>query len=116
MRLLAYRVGAKRRGNLQSTALIENTRSPYPASRAQAQKRLAMTDQNTMSGPHFMGVFPLFPLFPLFFDSAGLQMSGHHFMGVFPLFPLFPLFFDSAGWLFECKNSFVKVRRIDLRV
>ena len=39
-----------------------------------------MTDQKKMpglqmSGPHFMGVFPLFPLFPLFFDSAGLQMS-----------------------------------------
>ena len=28
-------------------------------------------------------------------------------MGVFTLFTLF---FDSAGWLFECKNSFVKVR------
>ena len=67
-----------------------------------------------MSGPHFMGVFPLFPLFPLFFDSAALQMSGRHSMGVFTLFTLFTLFFDSAGWLFERLNSFVKVRRFDL--
>ena len=31
-------------------------------------------------------------------------------MGVFPLFTLFTLYFDSAECLFECKNSFVKVR------
>ena len=37
-------------------------------------------------------------------------------MGVFTLFTLFTLFFDSAGLLFECKNSFVKVRRFVLRV
>ncbi len=43
-------------------------------------------------------------------DCAGFQMSGLHFMGVFTLFTLFTLFFDSAGWLFECKNSSVKVR------
>jgi len=95
--------GAKRRGNLDSYDVIlskakdlfiatacvqsrnEATRqSPvfYPNREYEiaTQKRLAMTDQNTMSGLHFMGVFPLFPLFPLFFDSA--------------------------GWLFECKNLF----------
>ena len=32
------------------------------------------------------------------------------YMGVFPLFTLFTLYFDSAECLFECKNSFVKVR------
>ena len=114
MRLLSYRVGAKRRGNLQSVILIENMRSPRYArdDRSKYGDRRSSTSlgretgENKMSGPHFMGVFPLFPLFPLFFDSAALQMSGLHSMGVFTLFTLFTLFFDSAGWLFECKNSF----------
>ena len=40
---------------------------------------------------------------------AGI-VDRRRYMGVFTLFTVFTLFFDSAGWLFECKNSFVKVR------
>ena len=87
------------------------------ALKAATQKRLAMTDQNTMSGRHSMGVFTLPALtchglhyFRCFLIALLSRCPAYILWGFLHYLQYLHCFFDSASSLFECKNSFIKVR------